>query len=274
MKLRGKQLNKRRKMQKQAIAAANNPDKDFINESPHDGNLAQAKEREDQPRRNVPCTALTTPIPTDLTQNEGSTDLVPTDESPAQVVKKRRMKFNGNHLPVVHCNTCQFTQTCPQYKPGYQCAFIHSMMKKIESAEDIPEFMQLIVEADMGRLQQALVFEQLNGGGSSEEVTLLMDSVFNKLQRMHDLKSGKPPESEGGLLAKLFGSMLSGGGGDTKPTIRVEKVIEVEDPNDYEGKEQTEEPLRSGPPPKEKPPEPVEEATVEVSDHADPTTLP
>jgi hypothetical protein len=69
-----------------------------------------------------PCTTLT------CTEGEKGLETVPLDgqlvpvsESPAQVLKAKRMKFSGSHLPLVHCNVCVHSQVCPLYKAGYEC---------------------------------------------------------------------------------------------------------------------------------------------------------
>lgn len=127
------------------------------------------------------------------------------------MLQERRKKFVGKHLPTVHCNVCKHTQVCPHYRPGYECAYVSQMLKRIESIEDVPDFMRMIAEAEMARVQQALIFDQLSGGDLSEETQLALDSVFAKLDRIYSLyheTHGSKPDAGLGLIKRLFGDLL------------------------------------------------------------------
>jgi len=197
---------------KEKIAARKN----FITKVPHDGLEPPApaldKPADEAGEKATPCTALTTPtLPRMPQKSISSTALVPQEESPVEVIVNSRKKFAGKHLPIVSCTGCLRAQNCPQYKPGYQCAYVEQMMKKIGDIEEVPEYMKLVIEASMSRLQQALIFEQLNGGNMEESVSLELESVFSKLERIYrlykDLDPGKSKQGIG-LIEKLFGALM------------------------------------------------------------------
>jgi len=210
MKLTGKTLrNTRRKRRDRVVADKQNA---YINSDVHDGNLAQDTSQKQEGAEEEPCTTL--PSAEGLENPETalvatSQELTPTQESAVQIIRDKRKKFSGKHLPIVHCNSCRFTQTCPMHKPGYECGYVNSMIKQIEGVEDIPEFMKLLVEAEMGRAQQALIFEQLAGGDLTESVQIALDGVFSKMQTLYTLNQDAPADTgDRGLIRQLFGDLI------------------------------------------------------------------
>lgn len=178
---------------------------------PHDGNSALDKALPETEEAKKACIALVT------TKNcaEGVNTpmrVEPDKENLPDIVKQKRLKMTGKHLPVVHCNVCPFADTCPKYKSGYECAYAKDFMKRIETMDDLRVLMKSIVEADLMRTQQALIFEQLKGGIADDTTTSMLDNAFNKLKVLHELS--KAPDNEmltskgKGVIDALFGELI------------------------------------------------------------------
>lgn len=199
---------------------------------PHDGNTVQGKASLALAPEEKACTALTgakgltTPI-------NAVAPIMPDGESAPDIIKEKRMRLTGRHLPIVNCNTCHFTDTCPKYKAGYECAYMRDMLKRIQTMGDLKKAMRSLIEADLLRAQQAMIFEQLKGGGTDETTTLILDSAFNKLATLHDIVANSGDDdlltAKGkGVVEALFGSLIR----KAKPIEVEAKVIETQDSNE------------------------------------------
>lgn len=163
-----------------------------------------------------PCTPYPTLTPTIRGENEDTNlPMVPDGVSLPEIVKRRRKKLTGRHLPMVHCDSCRFTQQCPLYKPGYECGYLGAILKSIESTELDPlEFMRSLAETRLTRAQQGLIFEQLSGGTLTPEVSAELEAAAGMLERMDKMERrhrGEPdPDEDGGgsLLQMLFGDAI------------------------------------------------------------------
>jgi len=209
MRLNSKILNTIRAARKATIQKGKSPVAQFIQKGTHDGILAVDNVAKVAPKVVAPCTALTTTTPAETPVKRGEGKVAVDVDSPAEILRKKRMKFVGSHLPIVHCNVCRFTTTCEHYKAGYQCAYASSIIKSIKDVNDVPDFMKMLAEAELTRAQQAMIFEQLNGGQLDELASLSMDSAFNKLERLYTLsKEHHLQQDSKGLIEKLFGSIV------------------------------------------------------------------
>jgi hypothetical protein len=133
------------------------------------------------------------------------------------------------------------------------------MFKRFDSRnlDDVIESMQGMVNMNMGRLQKAMIFETLDGGMPTGEVTGLIDQNMRLMEKMRDLINYSPktvveqrrvlkadgseevvtsmnvnPQQGGGILSKLFG------GDEDKPKKPKAKKSAKDDENiveaDYE----------------------------------------
>lgn len=90
--------------------------------------------------------------------------------------------------PKLVCDTCYASQTCPEYKEGYVCAY-HKMFKRFDCRNmvDIIEAMQGMVNMNMGRMQRLAIFENLDGGMPDGSLTQMIDQNMRLLSNMKDL---------------------------------------------------------------------------------------
>ena len=107
-----------------------------------------------------------------------------------QKVRKPKSVYS-NKLPQVSCDVCAMAQGCPDYKPGYICAY-NKMFKKFDTRnlDDLKDAMHSIVSSNLERLQRMMLMEQLNGGIADATVDRLMDTNMKYLQMMKELDSG------------------------------------------------------------------------------------
>lgn len=109
-----------------------------------------------------------------------------------QRVRKPKNIYSEKY-PKLVCDTCYKSGDCPQYKAGFVCAFDRTF-KKFDSrkVEDLVDGMGSIVEFNMGRLQRAMMFEVMDGGMPTAEVSHLIDQNMKYLEKMKDLMTNSP----------------------------------------------------------------------------------
>lgn len=149
-----------------------------------------------------------------------------------QVAVRKPKRVYSKKFPKFACDTCYAAAKCPEYKPGYVCAY-HKMFNKFDTRNmaDIIQSMQGMVEHNMARMQRAMVMEVLNGT-IDPQVTSFIDQnmrLMTTLKQMYESGSqevlrqtrvvradGTKEETtqitnpqSGGILERLFGSMSS-----------------------------------------------------------------
>ena len=163
--------------------------------------------------------------------------IVPTFDEKGHFVKgqqsvRKPKKVYSQKYPKFACDTCYAAQKCPEFKPGYVCAY-HKMFNRFDTRDmaDIIQSMQGMVEHNMTRMQRAMVMEVLNGT-VDPQVTAFIDQnmrLMNMLKQMYEFGSSEVlrqtrvvradgsreettqitnPQS-GGILEKLFGNLTS-----------------------------------------------------------------
>ena len=164
----------------------------------------------------------------------------------------------SDKYPKLHCSTCYKSGECPEYREGYVCAY-DKMFKRFDTrdAQDIMDSMASMVNFNLTRMQRAMIFETLDGGMITPEVSNLIDQNMRLLEKMKDLVSNAPKAvvsqkrviredgteevvtemnvsnpNQGGILSKLFGS------DDDKPKNKPKKDDENIVDADYEVNEE------------------------------------
>lgn len=146
-----------------------------------------------------------------------------------QKVRKPKNIYSQKY-PKLNCDTCYKSGDCPEYMPGYVCAF-DKMFKRFDTrnAEDVIDAMCSMINHNLERLQRAMMFEIMDGGMATPEVTALIDQnakLLEKLQQLRQLSSQTiiqqrriyTPDgtetiensmsvnpSSGGILSQIFG---------------------------------------------------------------------
>jgi hypothetical protein len=141
--------------------------------------------------------------------------LAPPDSEHMRKIRGMR-RFYGKQMPVLQCNTCSFSSACPQFKAGYQCAFLPFLnAHKVESAKDLITGMQELAGAGMRRAHLMTLFETLSGAKPSLETTEALGLCFQQMKSLHEtITSGGDGElsletDDAGIIGRLFGSVSS-----------------------------------------------------------------
>lgn len=168
-----------------------------------------------------------------------------------QVAVRKPKRVYSKKFPKMACDTCFAAAKCPEYKSGYVCAY-NKMFDRFDTRNmsDIIQAMQGIVEYNMTRMQKSMVFETLNG--VIDPVTSqLMDTNIKYMQMLKQMYETGSPEvlrqtkvlradgteetttsitnpQSGGIMEKLFGSMMSANSEPAKEENCVGDAIDVE----------------------------------------------
>ena len=137
--------------------------------------------------------------------------------SPEQSLKEQRRwkarSFYGRHLPVLQCNNCSLSRTCPKFRAGYECAFLPYLNShRVETVDDLKKYMKQFVGNSMRRAQLMNIIEAANGGMPSVETSEALDMAFRQLKELHGVLSDGTEETieiEGSesLVGSIFGGM-------------------------------------------------------------------
>ena len=179
--------------------------------------------------------------------------IVPTFDSKGRFVKgqkavRKPKKVYSTKYPKFACDTCYAAAKCPEFKPGYVCAY-HKMFTRFDTRDmaDIIQAMQGMVDHNLTRMQRAMVMEVINGTVDPVVSTLIDQNtrLLSNLKQMYEFGSpevlrqtrivradGTKEETtqitnpqSGGILEKLFGGMASN---DSKDDIV--EVVDSEPP--------------------------------------------
>lgn len=109
-----------------------------------------------------------------------------------KAVRKPKNIYSEKY-PRLVCDTCYKSGDCPQYKAGYICAF-DKMMKRFDSRnyDDVVDAMASMVNTNLERMQRAMMFETMDGGFITPEVTGLIDQNMRLLEKMQSIQNNKP----------------------------------------------------------------------------------
>lgn len=127
-----------------------------------------------------------------------SQGIVPIRDEKGRLMKgskniRKDKKLYSEKYPQYACDWCMNAQKCPEYKPGFVCAY-KKMFKRFKSRDmnDVIDGMQGLADYSMERLQMAMLNERMNGGIPDPAVSQLMNQSMQFLQqmeRMHELKN-------------------------------------------------------------------------------------
>lgn len=164
-------------------------------------------------------------------------DIMPVRDSKGRFIKgqkkvRKPKNIYSDKMPVLNCNTCYKAGDCEMYKPGYVCAY-KKMFKRFNTRnmDDIIDAMTSMANYNLERMSRAMMFETMDGGMVTAEVTGLIDQNMRILNQIKDLQNSRAVVSqrkviredgteetvthlnvnpqEGGILSKIFGMSKS-----------------------------------------------------------------
>lgn len=127
-------------------------------------------------------------------------DIVPVRDEKGRFVKgqkrvRKPKKIYSDKYPKLFCDTCYAAQTCPEYKQGMVCAF-KKMFNRFDTRDmnDVMDAMNSMVEMNLQRLQRASLFEMMDGGIPTANVTNLINQNMALLKQVTDMNNYAPKE--------------------------------------------------------------------------------
>jgi hypothetical protein len=129
-------------------------------------------------------------------------------------VRRAMRKLWNKKMPSLQCSNCQLSAQCPQYKPGYVCAFEPFLNShSIQDERDLMEYMKDLLSEGVKRAQQTLLMERLSGAKPSLETTEALAYLFNQMLQLHermlkqDAVSLEIESTDGTIIGNLFGNL-------------------------------------------------------------------
>lgn len=181
--------------------------------------------------------------------------ITPVRDSKGRFIKgqqriRKPKNIYSKQYPKLACDTCYKSGDCPYYKQGKVCA-MDKLFKRFDTRniEDVLDAIYSLSNITLERLQKALLFETMDGGMPTGEVTELINQSLRLVEKAKSLKEHSPnslitqtkvvnsdgsqqivtemkanPQS-GGLLSKIFGSALEGNEEDSEKDKAVDAEI-------------------------------------------------
>lgn len=127
-------------------------------------------------------------------------DIVAVRDSKGRFLKgqkkiRRPKNLYSEKFPKMFCDTCYASQTCPEYQQGMVCAF-HKMFKKFDTrnTEDVVDALNSMAQINLERFQKAYMFEVLDGGMPTQQVSALLDQNMRIIQQVQQINEYRPKE--------------------------------------------------------------------------------
>ncbi len=136
--------------------------------------------------------------------------------SSEQMRKTRAMrKLYNKAMPVLNCSTCAYATSCPQFKAGYECAFLPFLNShSIQSREDLEEALNNLAEAGVRRAHLITMMETLSGERPSIETSEQLNLAFHQLAALKKLRDESDStlvtatiNGEGTIIGRIFGNL-------------------------------------------------------------------
>jgi hypothetical protein len=123
-------------------------------------------------------------------------------------------RFYNKQMPVLQCSGCAFGSSCPQFKAGYECAFLPFFNShRIDTATDLVQAMKELCGVSMRRAHVMTLMETLSGGMPGSETTEALTLAFDQMHKLNQTvtQNGEMQatiESEDqGIIGRLFGGL-------------------------------------------------------------------
>jgi len=137
----------------------------------------------------------------------------------------------------LHCDTCHISGRCPRYKEGEPCGFDVNI--RLEKHADLKRAVQVVLEAEFGRVMTGVLFEKIEGGildkNLSEEMVKFL-TIVERAKSIFDIRGEEEltihaKGSQGAvaqMLASVFSPAGSGNGSGNSQTQRAATRVEDE----------------------------------------------
>jgi hypothetical protein len=151
----------------------------------------------------------------------------------SETMRNRRAmrRLWNKKMPALQCSGCKFSAQCPQYKAGYECAYLPFLNShKIDSEEDLLFYGKELLTLGLQRAQLSVIMERMTGAEptleNTEQLAYLFNSMMTFLDKMQKANqmSITVETGDSSIIGRLFGSIDSLVGATTEAK---EKPIDV-----------------------------------------------
>lgn len=129
----------------------------------------------------------------------------------ADASRKNRPKLWNKNMPRLSCNSCAMTAQCPQYRAGYECAFLPFLHgHTIESESDLMHYAKELAKENVRRVQVGMMMETMTGQQPSVELSEQSALAFGQLMQLHERVTARMEvqgDGDGSILNNIFGDM-------------------------------------------------------------------
>lgn len=121
------------------------------------------------------------------------------------------LEKDERHLVVKNCSNCYIKVNCNKFKEGQSC-FYNKGVKFKKDGIPLNELILRLFEIQINRVQQAVMFENIEGGYPTKMVNEMINSMFQNLKICKDIMSKDDKEAiimKGkGIISKIFGKQI------------------------------------------------------------------
>ena len=139
------------------------------------------------------------------------------DNPPDSEEMKRRRAMRrlwNKKMPSLHCSNCQFSAQCPQFKAGFECAFLPFLNShRVENENDLLFYAKELCGEGVKRAQLMILMERLSGAKPDIDTTEALSHVFQQVMLLHQRMTEKDEatleveSTDGTIIGRLFGNL-------------------------------------------------------------------
>jgi len=136
----------------------------------------------------------------------------------------------------LHCDTCHISGRCPRYKEKQPCGYDINI--RMETKADLQRAIQVVLEAEFGRVMTGVLFEKIEGGILDKNLSAELMTFVQLVERVKNIFDIRGEEEltikakGGGAVASMMASVFSQGSSGLSQTQRaagkVDQVIDAE----------------------------------------------
>jgi intein/homing endonuclease len=148
-------------------------------------------------------------------------------------------RFDDRAHEILHCDTCFLSGRCPRYKAKEPCGYDINI--RLETTADLHKAIQVVLEAEYGRVMTGVMFEKAQGGVLDANVSNEMQKFLGMVQQARVIFQPRAQEelviqaksSSSGSISKMLASVFAptghgtSGSGNTKAEREANRIINV-----------------------------------------------
>lgn len=175
-----------------------------------------AKQRQNfVPKQRDESTGPVTKVKLNVSGNRRGLHMQDSPPDSEEMRRRRAMRRLWNKkMPSLHCSQCQFSSQCPQFRAGYECAFLPFLNShSIDSEQDLLFYAKELCGENVKRAQLMLIMERLSGAKPDLDTSEALSHVFQQMMALHERLTDQGDTSievettDGTIIGRLFGNL-------------------------------------------------------------------